>query len=81
MDACTGGGAVREEGDGAAAVDISISSKDHALADILTLHHRAGCQVGHDADLFADQILGCEPLGDAGQDAALTLAVKDGQVE
>ena len=81
MDACARGGVVGEERDGAAAVHIGVSGKDHALTDILALHHRARGQVGDDADLLADQILRRKPLGNAGQNAALALAVKHGQVQ
>ena len=80
VDAAANGGVVAVEGDGAAAVS-GVGSKDHALADILALQHGAGGQIADDADLLADQILRLEPLGNAGQDAALTLAVKHGQVE
>ena len=72
MDAGTHGGVLAVEGDGAAAVS-GVGSKDHALADILALHHRAGGQIGHDADLLADEVFRLEPLGNAGQDAALAL--------
>ena len=81
MDACARGGVVGEERDGAAAVHVGVSGKDHALADVLALHHRARGQVGDDADLLADQILRREPLGNAGQNAALALAVEHGQVQ
>ncbi len=73
-------GVVAVEGDGAAAVG-GIGSKDHALADILALHHGARCQIAHDADLVADQVFRLEPLCNAGKDAALPLAVKHGQVQ
>ena len=80
MDPAAGGHIVGIEGDGAAAVG-GVRGNDHALADILALHHGPGCQVGHNAHLLADQILGAVPLGNARQDAALPLAVKDGQMQ
>ena len=80
MDAAANRNIIAIEGNGAAAIR-SIRRKDHTLADVLALHHRAGGQVGHDADLLADEVFRLEPLGNAGQDAALPLAVKNGQVQ
>ena len=80
VDAAAYGGVVAVESDGAAAVG-GISSKDHALADILALHHGARCQIAHNADLLTDQVFRLEPLCNAGKDAALPLAVKHGQVQ
>ena len=80
VDPAAHGGIVAVESNGAAAVG-GVGSEDHALADVLALEHRTGCQIAHDAQLFADEILGLEPLGNAGQDAALPLAVKHGEVQ
>ena len=81
VDARARRGVVREERDGAAALDVGVGGENHTLADVLALHHRARGKVGDDADLLADQVFRREPLRDAGQDAALALAVKDGQVQ
>mgnify|MGYP001716437194 CR=1 FL=1 len=80
VDAAAHGGIVAVESNGAAAVG-GVGSEDHALADVLALEHGTGCQIAHDAQLFANEILRLEPLGNAGQDAALPLAVKDGEVQ
>ena len=80
MDTAAHGGIVTVESNGAAAVG-GVGSEDHALADVLALEHGTGCQIAHDAQLFADEILRLEPLGNAGEDAALALTVEDGQVE
>ena len=61
----SGGHVIAVESDLAAAVS-GVSGNDHALAGILALHHRAGGQVGHNGDLFADQIFRLIPLGNAG---------------
>ena len=50
----SGGHVIAVESNLAAAVS-GVSGNDHALAGILALHHRAGGQVGHNGDLFADQ--------------------------
>ena len=48
------------------------SSKDHALADILALHHGARCQIAHNADLLTDQVFRLEPFCNAGKAVSYT---------